>query len=61
MELFETDRNIKALYQAKLAKSMFEAINTIWFVCLKIFISNKDIQINDTLYNYAFEKVFNME
>jgi hypothetical protein len=40
---------------------MFEAINTIWFVCLKIFISNKDIQINDTLYNYAFEKVFNME
>lgn len=60
LKYFESGRNLKSLYQSKLAKCMFESINTLWFVCLEIFIKNKSIKLNNTLYNYAFDKVFNI-
>ena len=57
-EMFKSERRVEALYSTKLAKCMFEAINTLWFVCLEIFVRNKKIQMNDALYTYAFDKVF---
>ena len=61
LKMFLSARNIQGLQEGKLVKCFFESINTLWYVCLEIFIKNKTIQIDDSLYSYAFNKVFNIE
>jgi len=40
---------------------MFESVNTLWYVCLEIFVKHKLVKINSVLYSYAFDKVFNLD
>ncbi len=60
-ENYLSERTLTGQSEVKLTKFMFESINTLWFCCLEIFIKNKEIEINSELYEYAFNKVFQIE
>ena len=57
IELFEA-RNFQIQKATKFIKSQLEAIYTLWFLCLEIFLKIKRIKIGGRIYHYAMDKLF---
>lgn len=60
MQKFVSERDFQLLKDKEWTKVFLEAINTIWFVCLEIYIKVKPIRIKNEIYLYACQKLWEL-
>lgn len=61
LESFKSERSFEGLKETKTVKLIFECINTLWFCCFEIFSRNAGGLAQQLLYDFGFDKLFNME
>ena len=61
VECFVSDRSFENLKETKTARVLFECIHTLWFVCFEIFVRNAPGKVTCMLYDYAYDRIFNIE